>query len=132
MVEYSVLPRTQAVNRLLIIELALRQFELAYATRPEQLKALVPDFLSRVPADPYDQDGRPFRYSHLPDGNRAYRVGWDSDDDGGRPAEKDEYGAVDSQGNGDLRLDALFAPNDDRDDNVSADASSDSESNNPQ
>ncbi len=58
---------------------ALRRHELKHGCPPANLTALVPEFLSAVPADPFD--GRPFRYAA--DRRIIYSVGPDLADDGG-------------------------------------------------
>jgi hypothetical protein len=58
-------PRSRAVRDALELEAtrvvcALKLYQLAHGTPPEQLADLVPDFLSSVPIDPFD--GKPLRY----------------------------------------------------------------------
>ena len=48
---------------------------------PENLGALVPEFLDDLPADPFD--GKPMRYRVFPDGFAVYAVGENCKDDGG-------------------------------------------------
>lgn len=61
------------------ITLALRAYQLKNGRLPEDLSALVPEFLKEVPLD--DFDGQPMRYSREP--KRVYSVSTDSKDDGG-------------------------------------------------
>jgi hypothetical protein len=100
------LARKQAITRLLIVELALRAYELEHSALPDRLDQLVTDYLAGVPVDPFATDGSPLRYAVTPEGHVAYTVGYDGDDDGGRPSSRDA-GWMDD---GDIRLDAYFAP----------------------
>jgi len=56
--------------------IACRLYEARQGQRPEQLEALVPEFLPRVPRDPFD--GRPFRY--VRERALVYSVGMDLKD----------------------------------------------------
>ena len=62
--------------------LAVERFRLAHGTLPERLDALVPQFVSAVPADPFD--GQPLRYHRFERGYVIYSVGEDGEDNGGR------------------------------------------------
>jgi hypothetical protein len=101
--------RTEAVTRLLIVELALRAFQLKYAGLPDRMEALAPEFLREVPLDPFDPDGRPHRYVRQGDFFVAYSVGVDGVDDGGHPPKRNEDGWIDFNDDGDLRLDVYLA-----------------------
>lgn len=59
--------------------LALRAYQLTHGKLPENLDALAPEFLNKVPVD--DFDGQPLRYS--PDRKIVYSVGQNLKDDGG-------------------------------------------------
>jgi hypothetical protein len=48
---------------------------------PSSLDALVPEYLTNVPLDPFD--GKPLRFRKLPDGIVIYSIGLDKQDDGG-------------------------------------------------
>jgi type II secretory pathway pseudopilin PulG len=67
--------------------LAVRAYETEHGQPPETLDALVPDYLPRVPEDPFD--GKPFRYLRRdvpglpPDAWAVYSVGENFTDDGG-------------------------------------------------
>ncbi len=67
--------------------LALRAYELEHGGVPDTLGALVPDYLPRIPEDPFD--GQPFRYLPRavpglpPDAWAVYSIGEDFVDDGG-------------------------------------------------
>ena len=62
--------------------LAVERFRLAHGELPDNLEALVPQFLSFVPEDPFD--GQPLRYHRLAKGYVIYSVGRDGHDNGGR------------------------------------------------
>ena len=67
--------------------LAIKAYEKERGTPPERLEQLVPDYLPRVPQDPFD--GKPFRYlprnvpNLPPQAWAVYSVGEDFTDDGG-------------------------------------------------
>jgi hypothetical protein len=63
---------------------ALAAFKAKAGSYPESLDALVPEYLPRVPLDPFS--GRPLKLKRDGDGVVAYSVGRDLKDDGGRPA----------------------------------------------
>src|SRR3954454_14107473 len=65
--------------------LALTAFKAKTGSYPDRLDALVPDFLPRVPLDPFS--GRPLRLKRDGDGATVYSVGRDLTDDGGVPAQ---------------------------------------------
>jgi hypothetical protein len=67
---------------LAITAFAVERFRLANGKLPENLNELTPQFLSAVPADPFD--GKPLRYHRLAKGYAVYSVGQDGHDDGGR------------------------------------------------
>ena len=76
--------RVVAHERLLAVEMALRCCRAERGQAPSRLDGLVPDYLSKVPADPFS--GRPLIY-HLQGTNwLLYSVGADGVDDGGKPA----------------------------------------------
>lgn len=116
------LPRMQAANRLIVVELGLRRYQLAHASPPESLEQLVPEFLDRIPIDPFDPQGRPLRYARNFDGYLLYSVGGDRDDNGGQPPEKDEFGDYNWFGAGDVTLEAYFAEEVDETQSADSDA----------
>jgi hypothetical protein len=61
--------------------LAAERFRLARSTWPPSLESLVPDFLAKVPTDPFD--GEPLRLRRLNDQFVIYSVAEDGRDDGG-------------------------------------------------
>jgi hypothetical protein len=77
-------------NGLLTAALALRAYQVRNDAYPVSLDALVRDgILTRVPSDPFSQDGAaPVRYARTDGGGfRLYSVGPDGKDDGGRAVE---------------------------------------------
>jgi len=62
--------------------LALERYRLATAQVPEQLAELVPQYLERVPLDPFD--GQPIRYRRTNPGYLLYSIDTDGQDNGGR------------------------------------------------
>ncbi len=102
--------RERAEMRLLQVELALRAWQATHGGLPESLDDLVPEFLSAVPADPFDTADSPLRYQRTEETYVLYSVGADGKDDGGVPPEDCEdtstWGVL---GDGDLRLDLLYA-----------------------
>ncbi len=85
---------TLAASRMAAIALAIRQFELATGNRPESLDMLVPEYLPRVPIDPFAADGSPIRYRPVQKPPVQYSVGPDGADDAGQYI-LDEQGEVD-------------------------------------
>jgi hypothetical protein len=75
-------PRQQARLRDTIAALAAERYRQKHRLWPQSLKALTPDYLTRVPADPYD--GKPLRLRRLSDGLVIYSVGPDGEDNGGK------------------------------------------------
>jgi hypothetical protein len=76
------LARTQTAQTAVAVE----RYRLEEAKLPEQLRDLVPEYLSRVPPDPFD--GESLRYKKHERGFVVYSVGPDKQDDEGkeRPA----------------------------------------------
>jgi hypothetical protein len=73
---------TQALVLLTQAALATERFRLKTGKLPSALSELVPDYLPKVPEDPFD--GAPLRYRTLPTGYAIYSIGEDGHDDGGR------------------------------------------------
>ena len=66
------------------LSIALERYYLKHHRYPEQLDALIPEFLQKVALDP--MSARPFHYQVLePDGFELYSVGWNGRDDQGFP-----------------------------------------------
>jgi hypothetical protein len=74
--------RLKATVRAVITALALERARLAHGQLPGTLDALVPQFLDRIPADPYNS--QPLRYKKLPKGYVVYSLGPDGRDQGGK------------------------------------------------
>src|SRR5258708_7007349 len=71
-------------RRLLVTAIALKRYQLRNGKYPDQLSALIPDFLLEMPMDA--MDGKPLRYGLKPDGTfLLYSVGEDGVDNGGDP-----------------------------------------------
>jgi hypothetical protein len=73
--------RDQALLRCIITALAAERFRLANKGWPKTLNDLCPQFLPKVPTDPYD--GEPLRLARREDGIVIYTVGADGEDNGG-------------------------------------------------
>ena len=110
MVESDVYRKDQAVLRLLLVEVALRAYQLDHGQLPAHLTELVPNYLSSLPDDPFATAPQPFHYRVTSSGFELWSVSLDGKDDNGAPLAKNEYGGTDLESRGDLRLDAYFAP----------------------
>jgi len=73
----------EARLRLLMTDLAIRQFQSERGVYPNRLVELVPQFLQAVPRDPFGTSG--FIYRLQTNGFLLYSVGPDGKDDGGTP-----------------------------------------------
>jgi hypothetical protein len=73
--------RKHAYLRCVIAGLAAERYRRAHGAWPESLTDLVPEQLSAVPLDPFDD--QPLRYLRLPGGIEIYSVGPDLKDDNG-------------------------------------------------
>jgi hypothetical protein len=104
--------RTQAVQQLLALELAIRAFQIEHGELPERLEMLTPEILPQPPVDPFDPSGRPLRYVRTADGYVAYSVGFDGKDNGGAPPPPPHEARAwwDESTPADLRLDNYLAP----------------------
>ncbi|NJL71102.1 MAG: hypothetical protein HC888_05520 [Candidatus Competibacteraceae bacterium] len=88
--------QTEASLRAAQVGLALGRYALAHAGLPDSLEALVPDFLDRVPLDPFD--GQPLRYRRVGEGFVVYSVGKNLVDDGGvRKVKSGEYHVLENR-----------------------------------
>jgi hypothetical protein len=70
-----------AFLRCAIIAVSVELYRLANQRWPDKLDDLTPQYLSKVPLDPFD--GQPLRYRRLKDGVIIYSVGEDGKDEGG-------------------------------------------------
>jgi hypothetical protein len=70
----------QACFAALRLKIALRLYELKHGELPDTLNALVPEYLTEIPKDPYDD--QPFRYSKTE--KKVWAVGCDLIDHGGK------------------------------------------------
>ncbi len=79
--------RNEVLREMAVTSLALKRYALRHGRLPDQLAALVPEFLPEVPIDWWD--GKPLRYRLNTGGTYLlYAVGWDGKDDGGIPTIK--------------------------------------------
>lgn len=108
--------REDAVTRLLILESAVRVYRLERDELPDRLEQLTPEFLDELPIDPFDSEDRPLRYVRTDDGYLIYSIGEDGKDDGGRLSAWNGRRLANENGDGDLWLDAYFAPDEPADD----------------
>ena len=74
--------RTEAQNTLLIVGLALRAYKLKNGTYPNKLDALVPNYLQKIPADPFGS-GEPLIYKKQGATYKLWSIGSNKKDDGG-------------------------------------------------
>ncbi len=65
-----------------VAAVAVERYRLANGRWPERLDDLVPDYLSKIPIDPFD--GQPLRFRWLKDSVIIYTVGEDQQNDGGQ------------------------------------------------
>ncbi len=77
--------RTLAIERLLMLKIAIRAYQLDHGRLPSQLTQLVPDYIPALPIDPFDPSGQPPRFQNKGDDYLLYSVGQDGYDDGGQP-----------------------------------------------
>lgn len=73
--------RSAAEARALSASIACERYRIARDQWPHTLAELVPKYLEDVPADPFD--GKPIRYSAIPEGIKLWSIGEDEKDDGG-------------------------------------------------
>jgi hypothetical protein len=77
--------RVRAKRRLVQLDLAVRLYRERHGAFPDDLRALVPEVLGRIPADPFsDADASPV-YRNNGESFELYSVGPDGDDDGMTP-----------------------------------------------
>ncbi len=76
--------KSEVLNDLLLLSLALRAYQAEQGQPPRALSALVPRYLKALPEDPFAPDGK-FRYRVERGRPLLYSIGPDATDDGGRP-----------------------------------------------
>jgi hypothetical protein len=87
--------RSDARLRLAIVSLGLRLYRLDHGTDAPSLHALVPTYLSGIPADPFSRQPLCYREVSAGGGYRLYSVGPDRIDDGGKPfPERSDWNTV--------------------------------------
>ncbi len=74
--------RNQAYLRCAYVALAVERYRLAHGRWPDSLADVVPEFLRKLPGDPYN--GQSLHYRRTTDGVLIYSVGPDGNDDGGK------------------------------------------------
>ena len=84
--------RNTAQKRAAEVAISLELYRRAQGTLPTALDQLVPEFLPRVPTDPFD--GQPFRYVARGREFVVYSVGSDRTDDGGKADEQNRPDVV--------------------------------------
>lgn len=82
-----------AQSRAMRVLLAAERFRQQQGRWPEKLSELVPEFLDKVPLDPYD--GQPLRWTRKDDGWVIYSVSTDGTDDGGNLSDRSMQKGVD-------------------------------------
>ena len=81
-----------AYERATLTAIAIERYRLSHAGHlPENLSALVPEYLASVPKDPFDD--RELRFEKLERGYAVYSVGPDFTDDNGEPEPKEAKNA---------------------------------------
>ena len=70
--------------------LAIERYRLAKGDLPERLEQLVPQYLEKVPIDPYDD--KPLRYKRTEPGYVLYSIGEDRKDNGGKEKDRKKSG----------------------------------------
>ncbi len=84
--------QNRAMDGLLCLSLGLRAHRLEHGKYPPTLQALVPGYLSALPADPFAMSGT-FKYRLKADNYVLYSIGPDGKDDGGKPGVTPKYPA---------------------------------------
>lgn len=70
-----------ALQRLMQVAVAFRLYREEHGHYPDNLQALVPKYLPKVPIDPFD--GKPLRYQRLAKGFKIWSIGMNRKDEGG-------------------------------------------------
>ena len=78
--------RNESANALLLVSLALRAYNLEYKIYPQNLQELAPNYLQKIPADPFG-DGEELRYRRAGREYSLYSIGPDGVDNRGRTIE---------------------------------------------
>jgi hypothetical protein len=81
--------QAQAMLRCAVVAVAMERYRLANGRWPDKVDEVVPKYLTKVPADPYD--GKPLRYARHKDVVVVYAIGPDGKDDGGKPDELNHF-----------------------------------------
>jgi hypothetical protein len=73
----------EVTRQVAISAIAIRRYQLRHGALPEALAALVPDFISAIPADPVDSKPLRYRLDATSRGFVLYSIGEDGEDNGG-------------------------------------------------
>jgi hypothetical protein len=92
-IDDSIIERTlkiQTQQQMVLAAIGIQRYRLRTGKLPENLSALVPEYLPAVPRD--FMDGKDLKYRLLPGGKEfvLYSVGEDGKDDGGDPTQQKE------------------------------------------
>lgn len=89
--------RSLAGRKMAATALAIRLYEVDHGKRPETLTQLVPDYMRKLPVDPFASDGRALAY--LPEAHPPilYSISQDAEDNGGEFTFRRENGGVDRE-----------------------------------
>src|SRR5262249_47611630 len=85
--------RVTAQLRCARVMLAAERYRQLHGRWPEKLDELVPEFLDKVPLDPFDS--QPLRWVRRSDGWTVYSVSADATDDGGNLSDRFMQNGVD-------------------------------------
>lgn len=77
------LANQQTKSTFLLVEFALRAYQLEHHQYPQTLEELVPNYLQKIPDDPFAAN-RPLRYINNKEACVLYSIGPDGIDDGGK------------------------------------------------
>lgn len=80
---YDATDRELARHRCLLVALAAQAYYRVHNRFPDELEQLVPDYLSKVPADPFSPTAAPLRFVSEQDQLCVYSVSLNGADDGG-------------------------------------------------
>jgi hypothetical protein len=83
----------QTLSSQMLCELALHTYHARHHAYPSSLKALVPQYLSKLPDDPFAASGT-FGYTRIKRGYRLYSIGPDGIDDGGKASVDGQHRTV--------------------------------------
>jgi hypothetical protein len=82
--------RDESGDALFLVALALRAYKLEHKTYPQNLRQLVPNYLQKIPADPFG-GGEPLRYKRVGRKYSLYSIGPDGIDNRGRAIDNPKF-----------------------------------------